>query len=281
MLRIPARRCLLLVSGAALIAGCGADTYRLRLNETAQYFAYKQKLNEELGPVWSAMGVSLQPPRQFAVIPPPPPPAEGDETVENNEDPRQPHFLGVELPGLLGAWEATVMTDVGGSEEPRTAYLYVLGNHSRFLQKPDADGFVDDPQMFLTELENLLSGTIGVFLPEGETGTGAEKNQRYRETAPRAAPNTKFTPRKEFTAVTLSPQIDVGDLDLPFEMQLYEWAGQRIQVAILMIYPQAVSPRESLRDRLLLSLETLQIDDTPPSAASGGPDSGGGRQPAF
>jgi hypothetical protein len=272
---------------ALLLVGCGTDVYKSRLKETAQYFAYKEKLNQELGPPWSAMGVTWQPPREFVSIPAPPPPAveEGEELAELDptDDPRQPQYLDLVLPGLLGAWEATVQAEVGGEDEPRTAYLYLLGNHERYLQKPDAAGFVEDPQAFIRELESRLSEAIGVVLPEGE-GTGVEKNRRYRETAPRVEPNVKFTSRKDFTAVTLQPQIDVGDLDLPFEIQLYEWTGRQIQVAIVMVYPQSISPRENLQESLLLALETLNVADAAPTgaaAANGGDAAGTGRPAGF
>lgn len=282
---------LLLLLAALHVAGCGAETYRSRLNETAQYFTYREKLARELGSIWSVGGVTYQPPRQFQPIIPPPPPAELEEGAEaaattDAEDPRQPHYLGIELPGLLGAWEATVRADRAGAEEEQKAFLYVLGNHSRYLTPPDDTGFSQPPAEYMTDIENLITSTIGVVLPPGETGTGVEKNQRHRETAPRVEPNSKFTPRKDFTAVTLSPQIDVGNLELPFEMQLYEWGGKQIQVIVLMVYPQSISPQESLQERLLLSLETLDIADAAPTAAAAagsapGTDGGGGRPAGF
>jgi hypothetical protein len=279
-MQIPPGRCrLLLILMVLPASGCGAETYRSRLNNTAQYFAYQQKLQEELGAARSESGVTFQPPRQFRWIDPPPPP-EVDEngdpvSADGAEDPRQPHYLGLELPGLLGAWEATVDAEVGGQDEPRKAYLYLLGNHSRHLQSDNSSRFREDPKTYLVDLENLLAGTIGVVLPEGNSGTGAQKNHRYQEAAPRIEPNSKFSPRKDFTAVTLSPQIDVGELDLPFEMQFYGWDGKHIQVAVLMVYPQSISPRERLQDRLLLALETLEVNDNPPTAASQPGDGGG------
>lgn len=267
------------------LLGCGAETYKARLNETAQYFSYQEKLNKELGPAWSAMGVTWRPPKQFVNIPAPAPPVaeEGVDSAaaEEVEDPRQPHYLNLELPGLLGAWEATVETDYDGEIEESTAYLYLLGNHDRYLQKPDAAGFVEDPQAYVKDIENLLSGKIGVVLPDGE-GTGKEKNRRYRESAPRVEPNVKFTPRKDFTAITLQPQIDVGDLDLPFEIQIYESIGRQVQVIVVLVYPQTISPRENLHENLLLALETLNVSDSAPTAAAanGGDAGGGGSRPS-
>lgn len=284
MANFAGRSRLLLVLSVVVMAGCGTQTYKSRLNETAQYFEYKETLNRELGPPWSAAGIVFQPPKQFVSIAPPAPATEteGAEAVEEPdeaEDPRQPHYLGIELPGLLGAWEANVEATVADQTETRKAYLYVMSNQSRYLQKPDSEGMSADPATFLSELEDLLTTTIGVVLPPGETGNGTSKNERYRETLPVIATNAKFTPRKEYTAVTLSPQIDVGNLDLPFEMQLYEWSGQHIQVAVLMVYPQSVGPRENLQSRLMLAMETLDVSDTRPVASAqpgDAPGSGGG-----
>src|SRR5690606_960576 len=125
---IPPGRCRsLLVFLALLTSGCGAETYRARLNNTAQYFAYQQKRREDLGPLRTVLGVSIQAPKQFRWIDPPPPPEvdENGNTIaaDGAEDPRQPHYLGLQLPGLLGSWEANVQAEVGGQDEPRKAYL--------------------------------------------------------------------------------------------------------------------------------------------------------------
>jgi len=177
----------LLLCVFVVMCGCGAETYRARLKETAAYFRYQQSLNEELGPKWSERGVSFQPPKQFQMIPPPAPP-ETDEgepaALDAAEDPRQPHYLGIELPGLLGAWEATVQADVGGTEAPRKAYLYVLGNHDRYLEGPDSEGFADDPQSFLIDVENLLTDAqdapaLGLLCCGRRRGDGTDQPARH------------------------------------------------------------------------------------------------------
>ena len=277
-------RLLLLSMMCGLLAGCGAATYKARLDETAEYFSYKQKLEEELAPSWSAWGVAMRTPKQFQMLPAPPPPPEDEEDPQPIEDPRQPKYLPIEFPGMLAAWEATVLAEQGGTDAEHKAYLYVLGNHSRYIQGPDNSGVSEAPENYLPEVEELITSTIGVVLPEGETGTGKEKNQRYREDVPRGMPNRKFAPKQDFIGVTLTPEIDPSDLPLPIEMQLYEWSGQRIQVVILMIYPRSISPQEHLQERLLLALETFSASDTPPSSSAqsggGAPGGGGGGPPA-
>ncbi len=275
--RVTLSRFLCLISLVAL-QGCGAERYEERLRNTAEYFAYKDKLNQSLGADWQASGVRLRPPLQFREIPPPPPSA-GDATAEESPpDPRQSVALGIELPGLLGAWQADVRADVGGSEETRTASLYVLGNHGRYLKGPDDQGLSVAPEEFLTDVENLLCGLIGVVIPEGEGGDGSQKNTRYPEEAPQVE---KFTRRERFTAITLKPEIAVDGFELPTEMQLYEWRGRKIQVAVLMVYPASISPQERLQERLLLALETFEASDEPPRTGQAADQPGGGAATGF
>jgi hypothetical protein len=216
------------------------------------------------------------------LIPPPAPPAaegnDGAVTDVPEADPRQPHFLRLELPGLLAAWEANIRTD--SSEPGQKAYLYLLSNHTRYLGE-DGEAPEGDPVAFLGDVELTLTAALGVFLPEGTTGTGREKNVRYNETAPRGAPNANFAPRKSFVAVTLAPA--EGVLDQSIEIQLYEWSGQRIQVAIVMVYPKNISPSEDLQQRLLLALETFEASDERPRASRGarGSPAGPGRPGSF
>lgn len=255
--------------------GCGAEKYQQRLAETSEYFAYQDRINTELGPVWSGKQISLRVPGQFDLVPPPAQPTteDGEAYKPPAEDHRQPHYLGIELPGLVAAWKASVQADAeGGSEQSRTAYLYLFSNYDAYFQSADQSGSGIDPSLYLSELERQISSAIGVFLPEGDGGTGAQKNVRYIETIPGGLPDSKFRPPQDFTAVALSPEIPVSDV--PLEMQLYEWMGSRMQVALLMVYPASVSPQEDLQERLRLTLQTFAATDQAPSNAS---SSGGGR----
>ncbi len=278
-------RGLLLTLLGCLTVGCGAETYQKRLAETSEYFEYKDRINRELGAEWRGQGISLQVPKQFQLIPPPATPVvEEEETFQPpTEDHRQPHYLGIELPGLVGAWKANVQADAGGSEQGRTAYLYVFSNYELYLQPPDGSGFSVDPTTFMSDFERQITGAIGVFLPEGDTGTGAQKNIRYRETIPGGLPNSKFRPSKEFTAVALSPEIAISHV--PLEMQLYEWMGSKMQVAVLMVYPASVSPQEDLQERLMLAMETFAASDQSPkvsgSASGRGPSGRSGPRGNF
>lgn len=266
---------LALVLLTCFASGCGAKKYEERLAATSEYFEYKDRINTELTPAWSGRGISLQVPGQFALVPPPSQPdtEEGEANASLVEDHRQPHYLGIELPGLVSAWKANVQADAEGDDEQgRTAYLYLFSNYDWHLQSGEGN----NPSTYLSELERQVTSSIGVFLPEGDGGTGAQKNVRYRETIPSGLPDSKFGPPQDFTAVTLSPEIPVSDV--PLEMQMYEWAGSQIQVALLMVYPASVSPQEDLQERLRLTMQTLAVADQAPRA--GGTQGGNGPGPA-
>ncbi|MGD9856212.1 MAG: hypothetical protein AB7U20_14810 [Planctomycetaceae bacterium] len=267
---------------AAVSLGCGGELYERRLGETVSYFEYKDQISRELGRVWNDRGVSLQPPRQFSLIPPPAV-AEAPEGqaafIDPSQDPRQPHYLGIELPGLIGAWDADVSVDAGGNQK---AYLYVLSNYDRHLQLQSGEGADGDPQSLIADVESSISRAIGVYLPDGTGGSGQKKNQRYQETIPRGLPHSKYQPQQQFTAITFSPEVQ--PTDVPVEMQIYEWEGQKMQAAVLMVYPAAVSPREDLHNRLLLAMETFRASDQVPRSAGAGatsPADGGRRGAAF
>ncbi|MCA9026060.1 MAG: hypothetical protein KDA86_12705 [Planctomycetaceae bacterium] len=275
------RRRYLLALLSCLTLGCGAEKYQERLAQTSEYFEYKDRINRELGPEWTGHGISIKVPKQFQLIPPPATPdGEEEEFASPTEDHRQPHYLGIELPGLVGAWKANVQADAEGSDHGRTAYLYLFSNYDLYHQPPDQFGVSVDPTTFMSDFERQLTAAIGVFLPEGDGGTGADKNIRYREMIPAGPPNSKFRPRSDFTAVALSPGIPVSDV--PLEMQLYEWLGSKVQVAVLMVYPASVSPQEHLQERLQLAMETFVASDQPPRPAgsSSGPSPSGQKGPS-
>lgn len=279
----PTSPCLLFIwISVAACCGCGGELYQQRLSETVSYFEYKDQLRRELGSEWSDKGVSLQPPAQFKLVPPPAAVAstgEGGGFIDPASDPRQPHFLGIELPGLLAAWEADVSVDDGANQK---AYLYVLSNHDRHLRMQSGEAPDGDPQSLIADVESTLARAFGVYLPDGASGSGQKKNQRYPETIPRGLPHSKYQPQQQFSAITFSPAVQ--PTNVPIETQLYSWKGQKIQVVVVMIYPASVSPREDLHGRLLLAMETFRASDQPPGrpgSRSGGSTEGGRRAVPF
>lgn len=236
--------------------GCGSEVYEQRLQETAEFFAYMDKLNDNLEPVWrrQEFGLSMRPPRPFRLmLAPVPPEVEEGEEPPPVTDPRQPVFLGTELPGLIDAWRADLPSDSG---DPVPAFLYILGNHQRFLDLARSEGVGADPATFLSELEIVLQQALGVTLPEGESQR-ADPNARYRERLPKAE---RYAVPKDFTAVDFEPPEPVGGV--PLRLHLYEYQTGQVQVALLMVYPAGV--RDRPQERLKLALETLNVSGQAP-----------------
>ena len=89
--------------GLLLVFGCGSSTYEDRLKETNALFEYHLGLDRVLQPgKWSSPNtISMRIPQGFTEIPAPPPPKPNEPVPE---DSRQPFYLGLTLPGLVGAW---------------------------------------------------------------------------------------------------------------------------------------------------------------------------------
>ncbi|QDU36257.1 hypothetical protein Mal4_05410 [Maioricimonas rarisocia] len=236
--------------------GCGSEVYEQRLQETAAFFAYMDKLNDNLEPVWRRQdfGLSMRPPKPFQLMPAPvPPEVEEGEEPPPVEDTRQPVFLGTELPGLIEAWRADLPSD-GGEQVP--AFLYFLGNHQRFLDLARSEGVGADPATFLSELEIVLQQALGVTLPEGESRQ-ADPNTRYRERLPK---EERYAIPKDFTAIDFEPPEPIGGV--PLRLHLYQYQTGQVQVALLMVYPADV--RDRPQERLKLALETLNVSGQAP-----------------
>lgn len=272
-----------------LVVGCGSEVYQQRLQETIAYLEYQARISRELGPEWRGKNVHIRPPRQFELMPPPQGHAEGHSdgaadvvSIDASEDPRQPHYLDIELPGLVAAWEAHVEADTDEGPTQHSAYLYLLSNYDRAVQQQEGQRGVGDPDDLITDFEDRLCRAVGVVLPEGDTGTGKERNQRYREIVPGGLPNSKYCAQQEFTAIHLAPEWTVTDVAI--EMQVYQWAGRKTQIVVLMVFPQGLSPHEALHDRLLLALETFRASDqhpTRPASTSSPSEAGPRRRSSF
>jgi hypothetical protein len=270
----PVERVLCALLGLALLLpGCGVQAYEQRLQDTNELFAYWNSLDENLSRPWAQadFGLEMRVPKPFQLMARPQP-AEVDESgqpIALDEDKRQPLFLGIEeLPGLIDAWRATLPIS---ESEGMPAYLYVLGNHQRFLDRQLSEGEGAEPGTFLEDLELLLQNTLNVTIQDSQTGD--RDNVRYRETIPR---QEKYAVPKEFTAISLlTPEEMQRDLGGHlWRIQVYEHRADPIQVAVVLIYPAAVSDRPV--DRLKLALETLKVANQPPRAPRPGePETGG------
>ena len=269
-----------------LAVGCGVGTYEQRLTVSSNYFTYLNKLNASLARApWVApdpYGMSMRTPLGFQLLARPVPPEEAEAAAEGEaaaasesesateeteasadetaaSDPRHPSFLGIELPGLIDAWQADLPTSGGGTTK---AFLYVMGNHDRFLELARNDNVGLDPETFLDDLEAILADSLRVTVAE-ESGSGAAvDNARYKDLIPRGE---EYAVPKEFSKISYVPAEErLTELGLPsIRLHLYEHRAGPVQVAILMIHPASVSsrPEEALR----LGLETFSVVDQPPA----------------
>jgi hypothetical protein len=235
-----------------LFAGCGLGAYEERLGRTRELFEYHNALNQNLQGVWSSgdLGISLRVPRGYNRLPAPPPPKVlEDGSVEVVADTRHPGYLGIELPGLVEAWQ---MPGVGS--------IYLCSNHDRFLAQ-QSGGTAGDPELFFADLEAVLQSGLRFALETSNASSPSQMNAKFLERIP---PAEKFAIPKEFTSIAIS----AGDLDnvAPLMAQVYEHQAGPIQVAVVCIYLKAASqdPGRTLR----LALETLQVEPQAPKPAT-------------
>lgn len=261
----------------AVVAGCSVRGYEERLNRTNDLFGYMNLLNENLRAEWGdtyGFGIRMRPPRQFELKPPPPLPTEENPAPV---DDRHPNFLpGIpELPGLIGAWEGQLESADGGRV---FAFLYVLGNHQRFIDQQTGEGGGAEPAEFLNDLEAALQRSVlGNVNPLPEANTGSQDNVRYQERIPRAARVEGFPVPRDFTAISFLPPADRLDefQGIQIRLQLFEYTPHEsnVQLAVLMVYP--VNVRNDPVVPLRLALETLQLVETAPRPQTTGETTGG------
>ena len=262
-------RILMTCVGLLLVCGCGSEQYESRLKETSAFFEYRQSLDRVLqSGNWShpPFQISMRIPKGFNPLPAPRPPKEGEPIPE---DTRQPAYLSLYLPGIVGAWRGEFPSDQGNSP----VFLYVCSNHQSYLDAV-ANPMGPDPALFLTDLENAVATAMQVALPPGEV-TQVGNNVRYSETCPR---DGKYALPRKFTGITFIPPGLLPSMDVELKAQMYGHYNGPIHVAVLAIYPAGV--RDRMEDKLLKALETFTVSNQVPRVksgqATGKPNTGGG-----
>lgn len=265
------RRVCYLMAGCLALAGCGIDTYEQRLGETRKYYAYLEKLDANLAPAWKDGPVEeLRVPLQFKNIRKPPATKnEKGEVVEAEVDPRQPNYLGLELPGLLGAWETPLDVVVDGQKQKRNGYIYAVSNYSMF----SSDLATQAP-----EYTRSLLGTLSdrLSLPPVELGKGE------RETHPRAKTDAYTIPTNFDVYRFKSDQLVVDGV--PYTIDVYAHTGQHlkdIQLNLLLFLPVGIDTQAKLNERVPLMLERLKVvSKKPPRGGAKGSGPAAPAQPA-
>lgn len=283
--------------GAVLLAGCGAEAYEKRLGNTKLLFAHMELVNQNLQPTWGdpETGVSLRAPLQFALLPAPvkaaadpaaekqkaangdankqaegEPAAMEDEEESDEEvpDDRQPAYINIGLPGLRGAFKATVkMIAENNANADGEAFLYVLTNHD-LAEKPE------EAKEFEKEFIKTLTETLHVSVDP-------DKDWRD-EKFPLGDPATNgFVSPVKYRNVTVTPPEEIAGYTRQFSVYMYEQGD--IQVIVLFVLPADTDTSENLTKRIPLVLETLAVSGsklTLPMKGSAAP-AGGGPQGAF
>jgi hypothetical protein len=179
--------------------------------------------------------------------------------IESGPDPRQPTQAGimtVDLPGLIGAWTATVEADTANGGSPSfqsvTAYAYVLGNHSLWLQND-----VDAAEQF--HATALTAVVDGLNLPHPDPADW--KTVRYPERG-------GYLKQKQAQVLIMHTSGFVGETQADVSLHLLEDGppGEKVKLAILFIYPTTVNASERIQKRIEMALETLTFSPNRPKA---------------
>lgn len=240
-----------------LAAGCGSSIYESRLKDTEDYFRFLAQYDEALEKPWRdpESGIELRVPKKLKPIPAASAPSEGETAPA---DPRQPTFAnGLQLPGLIGAWQKIVVAEAGGESKAAQAYLYLLSNASMLSQQKPAF----PPNEFHDEVLEQLTKALKVPAPE----TSAWVNQDFPRTP------TYISPKSYHTVVLTPPEPING---VPMEFQLYETNSGDQRVSVIVVVPQGLSPKENLNQSMPYCLATLSVPAQPVRAPQ---KSGGGK----
>lgn len=250
------------VAGALSLAGafgCGYDTYELRLKQTKEYYNYLERVEANLAPKWGdGRGIlEMRVPRQFVPIPPPPPPVKREDGTDEppGVDPRQPDYVNLIFPELLGAWEAPVEVSLAnGGRETRKAYIYALSNYWTLV----GENAVDAP-LFTKSLTEM----IGAELQETATEEPPELHPKPGTYLPSASYNVfRFKPKP----ITL--QVEDRRTSVNYIFEVYERQNGDIQCPLVVVLPEGIDPSAKINERIPMMLEYVNPTKTPPRAGA-------------
>ncbi len=245
------------------INGCGLQNYEKRLEETSKYYSYLEKIDSNLAPAWKDGPIDeLRVPLQFRAIRKPAPVKNAEGEAEDAPvDPRQPNYIALELPGLLGAWEAPFDKVVDGKRQPRKGYIYAVSNYSMFnselaSQAPD----------FVRTLLGLISDRLA--LPPVDL-TKAE-----RELYPKVKADA-YTTQNSFDVYHFSSDELLVDGE-KYTIDVYSNMQKDTQVALLLVLPVGIDSSARMMERTPLMLERLKVDPKKKPSRAQNKSAGGG-----
>jgi|HubBroStandDraft_6_1064221.scaffolds.fasta_scaffold64005_2 hypothetical protein len=238
-----------------VFAGCGRETYLERVDETKRYFAYEERLNQNLTRVaWAGKNFQLRVPKQFQPIQPKT--KEGEASQER--DPRQPVFAPeLELPGLQGAWQANF--PLTGNEGNGDAWLYLCSNYDFLAKKGDEARATT----FNSEVIQKIAAAVG------QPPTPLGKIPLY-EVPPKT--EEAFVDKRKYHV--LSPGFPAKYNEKEYRVRIFSYRKEKspAQVSLIYVLPDNLVQASVLDRAIDMSLETLTVtrDRPPPPAAKGG-----------
>jgi hypothetical protein len=247
-------RILLLISAGAIF-GCGASTYEARLSETKGYYGFLQDYNAHLEKPFrdSNTGIEIRVPKKMKPLPAPAAPSEGDP---NPKDPRQPDYLELQFPGIVGAWALPTSATVNGEATAATAYFYVLSNIDLLRQQKPPFPAAE----FYDEVIERVTKAIKIPLPA--------QNAWATEAYPR---NATYMKPKDFHKIILTPAEPINGVPMEFYIFEYRQDQNPTKVSVIAVLPVGINPKDGVHEALPFSLGTLNVPATPPAPAASAP----------
>lgn len=245
-------------------SGCGYQVYEQRLSESAKYFAYVQRVDSSVAAPWKNLPTNpgpveqLRVPLQFKEIrkPAPTKDPESGRLIEPEVDPRQPDYVALKLPGLVGTWEAPLRIAHEGATQTRKGYLYVLTNAYMFQQAEESRRAPDFVRDLLVVIAERLSLTPLDVVKDSQ-----------RETYPRSQPY--YVPPKTYDVYRYTDAFRIDGV--PYSIELYVQHSGPIDAVVMLALPVGIETAERMSERLPYVLETLKISSRPPAAPTAGP----------
>lgn len=251
-------------------AGCGYENYELRLKQSKDYYNYLEKVDANLAPKWGdGRGIlEVRVPKQFVPIPPPQPIKREDGELEMPAvDPRQPDYVNLIFPELLGAWEASVeITLADGGRETRKAYIYAVSNYWTLGgHNPNEEPvFKNAPPFTMLDFTKSLTEWIGAALeqPPKETPE-TEMHPKPGTYLPSASYNVY-----RFAAKPITLQVQDRRTSVNYTFEVYDRQNGDIQCPLVVVLPEGIDPREKINERIPMMLEYVNPTKTPPRAGA-------------
>ena len=239
------------------VMGCGYAEYEQRLGETRKYYAYLDRIEQSLAPKpkWTDPQkiLELRVPRQFVPIPPAPLIKKDDGTYEQPSiDPRQPDYLNLNFPELIGAWDSVFKVAKGnGVTEDHKGYIYALSNDWELGGERATDA-----GEFVSRLETYLTDTLQI-------PAAPQPKDRQPEIYPKTSPAYQVQLSYDHFSF---PGKNINDTNYTFEVYSRK-SGSVIGVLVLVL-PEGIDTQQKINERIPMMLESFTVTPNPPTQAS-------------